>query len=141
MIKKILIILFVIILIVNNSYSQSFTYKKCHTVGEGFSYGVIKTKGQIYVSDTMITIITKATILTPKSRVDYPIKVTTKKENFLQARAILDTEEYSMRFTLKENVSDNKKEKYTLLVETQDNSRGQITSITYFLIPSDINIH
>ncbi len=137
---KTFLILFILVSIINNSYSQSFTYKKTFfTSQEPALKDFVKMKGEIYICDTLITLITDATNYSAKQKADYPISISSKKEKFMQARAVLESKEFDIRFTFQENFYDNKKEKFTLNMEIKDNFKNTTVSTIYYLIPKGEN--
>jgi hypothetical protein len=117
------IVFFLCLITALNSHSQDFTFKRVSSQGL-----VTKMSGEISISDSVF-IITIA-----GNRVESPIEITLKKENFLSFK-IKNTGDIQVRYFLQQNVFDNKNEKYTLTEDYKDEFRQTIITTVYFLIP------
>lgn len=106
----------------NTIFSQEFTYKKVFS-----SDVLIRIKGSVMVTDSLITIITE-------NAPTAPIKVVKKLDTggFKQFRS---GESENIRITLNNLLKSNKKEPVTLLMELKDDFTGTISTVIYYLEP------
>jgi hypothetical protein len=113
------------------SYSQSYTYKKTFVLTPGMPSDFFRLKGEVFVSDTLISITTQGV----KNASNYSVKVISQNGIFKQYRLANEMKEGDYRFSFNENMIDKGAE-FTLNVEVKDNFTQKISTVTYFLIPN-----
>lgn len=125
--KNLLRIIILLLICSQSAVSQKFNFKRAY-YEEGNS--VVKVKGFVVVSDTLITINTNGT----KSAL--PVALIGDAPGFKEYKVSLPkNSSYEIKITLSES-NLSKKETHALIYETRDNFSGIFTKLMYYLIPN-----
>lgn len=116
--------------------AQTYTYNRC-----SFDGSILKSKGEIFISDSLISIFQESMGGIKESKSNYPVIPKLITQNFKQLNLKTDGKEsdYEVRFTFQEYLENKKNEKFVLVLETKDKFKSITSTIVYFLIPKQIN--
>jgi len=122
-----LIVISLIILSVNYSFSQDYTFRRMIMTGSPF----LKISGKVSVSDSIIVINTDGQVI------KYYVEKTVDLIGFKQFKGLEpQSPDHEIRFTLNNLSPISKKETASLIHEIKDNFRNTVTTLTYPLIPT-----